>query len=1006
MKKFIKYTVLSAALALLNTFAYAQTVEEVTVTAARKEQSVQDVAISVQAISSDDLVSQHIESADDIAETVPGFGFAQAIGSGVGLRIRGLIFETIGAAQTAPAITAFNGHTIGNRTWGSMGFLDAERIEILEGPQGTLYGRNSSSGVVNFLPNTPGADQYVTLTAGQDGLGQFSFARDFDFEGGALRFAGSKYDKDGVIYNAGTKNDVDSRDSFQARVTGEFEMNEQNTLSFVYERSSINDSRQNLGTSACNRSDFFGCTPITSDISPYLNQAVNTRGSVSNTFNILTNVNASNADLFAATAASAVADIDTINKDTDPKRIETQEMFQLTNIMELDDYTITFRGTYEDNRYQMFDDNDHSNATGALNGHLDAFLGGTFAIPTLRTVCKGDLTNVTTDMAFECTDANFHGSQWEVNVVSDLSGPHNFVAGGYVYDSAAHNPYTIQTTSYLLLNDFDQHPYSGLFGGLLDNYGGQDFYAAFAGTLLGADFGLQSAGMQTAMRGGLASLQTYLQTVMAPVLIGAACNPADTENFVGTADNNNTCIKSMPAEAGGLINDQRTQRYGAAVYGEYYFQATDNLKLTLGLRYMDDRYTTQSMQGLSDGAYSSFEDGAAVAVCNTNDYEACYQAGSNTTYDKNEVATYLAGIQYDYDQGMVYFSAKTGNRPGGANPDTSKYGESKSTQYEIGTKNVLFGGAMRLNATYFSQEVEDAHWSVIRVSSAYTELHDMTHEGFQVNMQAFLTPSTILSVSALTTDSTFDTTTGETVSSTAAAVGAYYAGSTSIDPHNPTQATSFVEVLSADLKAGTADAAFGSTAIQQGTYALVNGACESVPSLKAFCPFVTHYAVDNNGNYFINPQGLVAATVNVAASLAAGAASDPTKMVGVTKVFAEIGGNKVPGSSDLETSVTLTQLYQAMGGSGSMNLSYRYTDVTEGDIFNNSRFRTPDQEFVNFNASYEPDNADWYVNLWARNLLDKRVETSRQRTSNLQGANPFVTFSQGMRVGLDFGYNF
>ena len=121
------------------------------------------------------------------------------------------------------------------------------------------------------------------------------------------------------------------------------------------------------------------------------------------------------------------------------------------------------------------------------------------------------------------------------------------------------------------------------------------------------------------------------------------------------------------------------------------------------------------------------------------------------------MATYLAGVQYDYDQGMVYFSAKTGNRPGGANPDTSKYGESKSTQYEIGTKNVLFGGAMRLNATYFTQEVEDAHWSVIRVSSAYTNLHSMTHEGFQVNMQAFVTPSTIISVSALATDSTFDT---------------------------------------------------------------------------------------------------------------------------------------------------------------------------------------------------------------------------------------------------------
>ena len=78
----------------------------------------------------------------------------------------------------------------------------------------------------------------------------------------------------------------------------------------------------------------------------------------------------------------------------------------------------------------------------------------------------------------------------------------------------------------------------------------------------------------------------------------------------------------------------------------------------------------------------------------------------------------------------------------------------------------------------------------------------------------------------------------------------------------------------------------------------------------------------------------------------------------------------------------------------------------EGDIFNNARFRVPDSEFVNFNATYEPDNADWTINLWARNVLDKRHQTSRQRTSNLQAGNPFVTFSQGMRVGLDFGYNF
>ena len=67
MKNFIKYLAISAALMLLNTFAFAQTVEEVTVTAARKEQSIQDVAISVQAITGDDLDLQHIDTADDLA---------------------------------------------------------------------------------------------------------------------------------------------------------------------------------------------------------------------------------------------------------------------------------------------------------------------------------------------------------------------------------------------------------------------------------------------------------------------------------------------------------------------------------------------------------------------------------------------------------------------------------------------------------------------------------------------------------------------------------------------------------------------------------------------------------------------------------------------------------------------------------------------------------------------------------------------------------------------------
>ena len=120
----------------------------------------------------------------------------------------------------------------------------------------------------------------------------------------------------------------------------------------------------------------------------------------------------------------------------------------------------------------------------------------------------------------------------------------------------------------------------------------------------------------------------------------------------------------------------------------------------------------------------------------------------------------------------------------------------------------------------------------------------------------------------------------------------------------------------------------------------------------------------------------------------------------------EIGGNKVPGTADLETTVTLTQLYQFGGGSGLINLSYHYKDKTFGDSFNNERYASPDTEYFNLNATFEPDNADWYVNVWARNILDKRHINFISKNSNLQGANPFITFDEGRKMGLDFGYNF
>ena len=290
-------------------------------------------------------------------------------------------------------------------------------------------------------------------------------------------------------------------------------------------------------------------------------------------------INVSGADLFATSIANRVNSIDVINKDVDPLRQDQFEMAQMINVTEFDNLTVKLQATYIDQEYYHLDDNDHGNATDPLNG----LVPGPLVIPTLRTFCLGTLTNVTTDRAFECSNASSYTEQYEINVVSDFDGPHNFTVGLYDYQSEAYNTYTIQTTAYLLMNDFDQHPYAALFSNQLNNHAGTLFYSVLAGTLAS-----QRANLLAAAANGTAALAAAA-TALVPT-IRNTCAGASAQN----TGFNGTCIKDMPAEAGGLINDQRTANNSTAVYGEYYFTPLDNLKITLGGRYMDDRFITKS----------------------------------------------------------------------------------------------------------------------------------------------------------------------------------------------------------------------------------------------------------------------------------------------------------------------------------------------------------------------------------------------------------------------------
>jgi iron complex outermembrane receptor protein len=157
---FPRKTLLALSIAaLLPAAAQAQrpTLEEVLVTAEHREASIQDTQISISALSSMDIQELGISSGADIGHIVPNVTITNFIGgrTGFGVNIRG-----IGNNETLltydPAVGMYiNDVLISKNSGGLLDVVDMERIEVLRGPQGTLYGRNTMGGAVNIVSRRP-----------------------------------------------------------------------------------------------------------------------------------------------------------------------------------------------------------------------------------------------------------------------------------------------------------------------------------------------------------------------------------------------------------------------------------------------------------------------------------------------------------------------------------------------------------------------------------------------------------------------------------------------------------------------------------------------------------------------------------------------------------------------------------------------------------------------------------------------------------------------------------
>ncbi len=170
--QFIRCLAAIAAVSVLAVSAGAQQLEEIIVTATHREQNIQDVPLAVTAIGSQELEAAGIFDATTLALNVPGMAYAEFSPGQALIAIRGITSADDGAGLDNSVALFLDGIYIGRQDGINFDLFDLERVEVLKGPQGTLFGRNAIAGAINVITSKP-QDEFgakVALTAGNEGI--------------------------------------------------------------------------------------------------------------------------------------------------------------------------------------------------------------------------------------------------------------------------------------------------------------------------------------------------------------------------------------------------------------------------------------------------------------------------------------------------------------------------------------------------------------------------------------------------------------------------------------------------------------------------------------------------------------------------------------------------------------------------------------------------------------------------------------------------------------------
>ncbi|WOF42322.1 TonB-dependent receptor [Sphingopyxis indica] len=963
---------------------------EIVVTAQRQSERLQDVPIAVSAFSSEALEAQQIKTPSDLQLTLPNVTFTKTNFTGASFTIRGIGDLCVGTTCDSATAIHLNGDPLFSTRLFETEFFDLERVEVLRGPQGTLFGRNATSGVVNVITAKPKLGAFEAAAEGEygnyDSIKGKAMVNIPLGENAGIRVAGIYLNRDGYTKNTFLNTRIDDRDLYSVRGSFRWEPTPDTTIDLMGSYFREKDRRTRIQKQLCQRdpTGILGCLNTRLDSSPFNGNATFTAALTSQEFLATQGIPAVFAlgslygpDVYANTTVPS--DPRTVNTAYTPSYFTSELILQGQIDHNFGPVSLQVSGQYQKVKLDASQDynsnvGDRSLYAGGLttlqaaaNGAFGPGLQAYFAPIAAAIIPDGPDGVLCTSLAEEtgtgsfggnsiCSDqslqfdrSNQYNSSWSTEAIltSDLDGPFNFLLGGIYAD------YHLTENSYYV-NAFPIDYLTGVLG-------------AF-----------------TAAGNGL------------------------PPSFLGTPFfRNNT-------------DDLKIKSYG--IFGEAYYEFDDRVKLTLGLRYNNDKKSVVARSTLASflvpiGQTGSAFDSPTAAGFDADPATVCPTPGSAIVGGIGSVAGCEAfqerSVKFNKLTGravldfkitpdnLIYASYSRGYKSGGINPPLQPIFEVPESfrpeqvdAFEIGSKNAFDNGRLQLNLTAFYYKYKDLQLSKIVARTAVNDNVDADIYGLEIEGVVHPDPDWLINLgfSYLHTKVTSDKFTsnprdfGGGRSDAVIIKDITNAANCAVAPGtagNAAGSNGFVNFVNSEINAGNVPGLAGGAGLQPTTSFPADGGIASTGAFS-ICQVLQGYA-DAAGALF-DPNGIEVYSAGIPVNLK---------------------GNKLPQAPNYKFSAGV-QYTAHLGGDMTLvpRFDLAYTGDSYGSIFNGSVNKI--EGYAQVNAQLQLNGADdkWFVKGFIQNIFDSNSVTGLYITDQSSGNYTNIFTLEPRRYGIAAGVRF